>query len=228
MLNSPSSLPVANQSSVAIGIAGSCVTGDTAQKHVALIYRDDGQMPKLLHLGWHRCLRHEPWDGNYHWIEMSALDIEVQETFADWAVIVANAEKESRIPYSIVFSPGKNFDLNGQYIDRKDGSGLTCATFLLALFSDFKLPLVQTDTWPHSRPGDFRWLRKILKSLRGYFEKYMPSELHHFLEQFRRRHALKRYRPEEVFACAGLYSGTPLSFNTVDPIARQLLAKIPS
>lgn len=222
MLQSPSSTPVANHSSIAIGIAGSIVTGDTAQKHVALIYRAEHSEPRLLHLAWHQKLIHEPWDGKYHWIEFSGVDVELQETFADWAVLVAGASHDPPIPYSVVFSPDKNFEVDGRFIDRKDGSGLTCATFLLALFADYGLPLVQTDTWPKSRAGDFKWVRKILHHLRR------RVGLPHFMEQVRRRRELRRFRPEEVFATAGLFAGVPLRFDAVDPVARDLLTKLPN
>lgn len=229
LLHPPNSPPVANYSSIAIGIAGCCITNDKSQKHVALIYRNDLQLPWLLHLGWHRILCHEPWSGHdkYHWVELSSVDIELQETFADWAALVANAATDATIPYSVVFSPYKNFGANGQYINRKDGSGLTCATFLLAIFDDFGLPLVEISTWPHLRKEDSQWLKKILKSLGMYIWKHVPSELPFFWEQFRQRYDLKRFRPEEVLASAHLYVDVPLRFEEIDPVAKILVAQVP-
>lgn len=227
LLQPPSNTPVVNSSSIAIGIAGSNVTGDPVQKHVALIYRDDKNQPWLFHLGWHKKVSHEAWNGLYHWTELSNIEIELQETFADWAVTVARAVKDSPIPYSVVFSPDKNFDRNGQFINRKDGSGLTCATFLLALFADFGMPLAQINTWPKSRQEDSQWLVKILKLLGVYIWKHMRSDMPLFWQQFRQRHALKRFRPEEVVASACLYVNAPLRFEKVDPVAKILVTQVP-
>ena len=221
LLQPPSSTPFDTASSIAIGIAGAIVTRDKGQKHVVFIHQNPQPEPWLLHLAWHQILRHQPWDGNYHWVGLSQIDLEVQEAFSDWARIVAHASQDSPIPYSVVFSPSSNFDADGHYIDRRDGTGLTCATFILAMFADFGMPLLRVETWPKSRPGDFTWLRKILKHLRNVIG---PSD---FLEQVARRHDLKRFRPEEVTAAAMLFVGEPLEFDQVDPIARQILLQVP-
>jgi len=221
-LKAPSSTPLAHGCAIAIGIAGSQVTHSTTQKHVALIYRkESSNEPWLLHLGWHENLCHEPWNSQYHWLEVEGIDIELQETFADWAVIVAGTPANNNIPYSVIFNPEDNFDSDGQFLNRNDGSGLTCATFLLALFADFSLPLIVTSSWPLSRPGDFTWLRKILNQLRKYVT------LPHFMEQVRRRHALQRYRPEEVATAAHIFRGEPLQFAAVDAHCQQLAPLLP-
>lgn len=215
---SPSDLELGITQSIAFGIAGSVVTRDPNQKHIALIYRSHTKKLMLLHLGWHHQLHHTDWDSNYQWLEFDGLDIELQESFADWAVLVAGAEPGNPIPYGLVFNGDKSFDEKGQFIDHRDGSGLTCATFLLALFSDFGLPLVNLADWPIKRGGDYSWVRKILSKLRrGYLSN---SE---WLEQVMRRHSLKRFRPEEVFVTASYFSGSPLEFNIIESEGRRVL-----
>lgn len=217
----PDENPKSMEQSIAFGIAGSVVTGDKRQKHVALIYRAHNSRIMLLHLGWHHFLRHHEWDAQYYWLELTGLDQELQETFADWAVLVAGAAPGNPIRYSVVFNPDSNFDADGRFIDRKDGSGLTCATFLLALFNDYSIPLIDVREWPASRPGDFSWTRRILKLLRKYVTSW------EWLEQVKRRHLLQRFRPEEVFASAGLYQGVPLKFADVEGDGRTLLQFLP-
>lgn len=211
----PDDLLDAMEQSIAFGI-----NGDRRQRHLALIYRAHNSKVMLLHLGWHHRLAHEEWNCEYHWMELSGLDLELQETFADWAVQVAGASPGSPIPYSVYFRPCSNFDSEGRFIQREDGSGLTCATFVLALFGDFNLPLIDVDSWPVSRPGDFAWVRRILGLLRrrSRMEKWL------WLEQVRRRHALKRFRPEEVFATAGVFEGIPLLFPQVEREGRRVVA----
>lgn len=225
--NRPDELPEAMTESIAFAIAGSAITGDRRQKHVALIYRADNTRLMLLHLGWHRKLYHEQWNSEYYWLEFGGLDRELQETFADWAVLVADASPGTPIPYSIIFHPGRNFDVDGRFIYQNDGSGLTCATFLLALFSDYGIPLIDISGWPESRDGDLTWVRKILKMLRKQIElKLLPSW--DWVEQAKRRHKLRRFRPEEVFATAALFSGEPLSFSDVEPAGMAVIAAVPA
>lgn len=221
-------MPQAMSESIAFAIAGSIVTRDTNQKHIALIYRANNFKVMLLHLGWHHQLCHHEWDEKYHWLEFNGLDRELQETFADWAVMVANASPGTPIPYSVIFRPDKNFDQNGHFINLNDGSGLTCATFLLALFNDYNLPLINISDWPESRENDLKWLRKILKMLRNTVVKSENMPKWEWLEQFRHRHRLKRFRPEEVFATAELFSGEPLSFSVLEKAGCKINSIIPS
>jgi hypothetical protein len=221
----PDEMPEAMAESIAFAIAGSAVTRDTQQKHIALAYRADNSKVMLLHLGWHQALYHHEWHGKYQWLEVRGLDRELQETFADWAVLVAEASPGTPIPYSIIFHPGQNFDVRGHFINQNDGSGLTCATFLLALFSDYNLPLIDIDSWPESRNGDLKWVRKILKKLRDevLYNRLPPWA---WIEQAKRRHMLKRFRPEEVFVTAAMYSGEPLKFSVVESAGYKINALI--
>lgn len=221
----PDEMPQAMAESIAFAIVGSAATRDTRQKHVALVYKADNSKVMLLHLGWHQSLYHHEWQGKYQWLEVRGLDRELQETFADWAVLVADASPGIPIPYSIIFNPGQNFDVDGHFINRNDGSGLTCATFLLALFNDYHLPLIDIDSWPESRSGDLTWVRTILKKLR---EEVLLNRLPawEWVEQAKRRHKLKRFRPEEVFVTAAMYSGDPLKFSVVESAGRTINALI--
>lgn len=223
----PDELPTAMAESIAFAIAGSSITNDRRQKHVAMIYRADDTNLMLLHLGWHHQLHHERWNGHYHWMEFGGLDKELQETFADWAVLVSDASPGTPIPYSIIFRPGTNFDAQGQFIHLNDGSGLTCATFLLALFSDFGLPLIDPSSWPESRSGDLKWVRKILRMLRNQVKQNLLPNWD-WIEQAKRRHTLRRFRPEEVFATAALFTGQPLTFSEVEPVGIKVNAVVPA
>jgi hypothetical protein len=209
----PNEMPSAMVGSIAFAIK---IVPQSTQNHVGLIYRSHNSKIMLLHLAWHYDLRHQEWDGTYYWLELSGLETELQETFADWAVLVADATPGTPIPYSVIFRVDRNFDQGGQFINLNDGSGLTCATFLLALFNDFNLPLIDISTWPKARKGDFVWLRRILRFLRHTVLKDQKMPAWVWLEQFKQRHQLKRFRPEEVFATAGLFAGEPLKFTEVE------------
>jgi hypothetical protein len=108
------------------------------------------------------------------------------------------------------------------------GEGLTCATFLLAVFRRWGLPLVDESTWPQGRREDSSWVLKIVRWLYRWAKNSgVPIPTEHFVEQIRQRWSLRRFRPEEVCACATAFSGSPLAFQVVEPLSVQLLRELP-
>ncbi|MDC2858641.1 hypothetical protein [Delftia sp. DT-2] len=216
MLNSPDSLLAAGAShALAIGITTQ--KENPKQRHVAIIYKRDDNGFGLIHLGWHNYFLHQRWDEEYHWVVLPGLDIEQQELFVDWAKLVCMKEPDHPIPYSILFRPDGNFDSSGCFISSNDGSGLTCATFVLALFSDFGIPIAEHTTWPVGRENDVSWMNNILDSLSEYVKSRYPEYLPSIAIQRLQAKALRRFRPEDVVACAGLYHDTPISFDEMHP-----------
>ena len=238
MLKAPDEPPFQGRNSLAIAIAGCSVTCDVRQRHVAFLYRNSTNSPFLLHLGWHHIVTYEPWPArDYSWLELSGLDPELQELFVDWVEIIAVWSKNGThpIPYSAFFRPTGNFDSKGHFIDQHDGTGLTCATFILAMFADYELPLIDVSTWP-KRAQDFAWLLRIFRRLKRYFKNkgwldagvptanLLRADL---LRQFFRRRELKRFRPEEVISAGSIFKGAPLPFNNVDAQVAVLEPSLP-
>jgi hypothetical protein len=236
---------------VALGIRR--LPQDRKQRHVALVYRETGdergadqqhggteqegagaqeqQAPSwvLLHLGWHHQLHHVPWDGEYHWVPFEHIESEVVEVLVDLAVIIGTRPANRTIPYSVLFLPGPYFDEAGDYIERGVGQGLTCVTFILAVFRRGGMPLIDEATWPEGRRGDAPWVLRIVRNLYSWCKR---NELNvpvvHFFEQIRLRWLLRRFRPEEICACPFVFRGTPpLPFETVNPLAISLLEQLP-
>lgn len=213
MLQLPSNPPLVQASSLAFGIQ----KVSSSQLHAALIYRNDDGDPWLLHLRGHEELSHEPWDASFHWIEFVGIPVKVQELLADWAVIVAGNGNANPIPYSIILSKERNFAEDGTFINRNDGSGLTCATFLLKIFQDYGLPLIDQESWPQGRMSDIKWAQKIL----SYFRKKYPGS--HFTIQLERVFKIKRFRPEETVSTAALYQGNELKFSQLQAAAKDCI-----
>ena len=226
MLRAPADLTGAQHFSMAFAIKRTYP--DRKQKHVALLYKDEASNWVLLHLGWHHLLFHEPWDGKYHWVAFDNLAPEVAEGFTDMARIIADQQANKKIPYSVTFTGGQYFGEDGVYVRHGAGEGLTCATFLLAIFRRWGLPLVDESTWPQGRSGDAPWALKIVRGLYRWAKLEKAAiPLQHYIEQLRQRWALTRFRPEEVCACAGIFDGNPLAFATVSPRAEKLLRDLP-
>jgi len=221
LLNQPNDPLWTSGASVALGLVGSRLTRDPRQFHVALILRDGEGCSRLLHLAWHKKLVFEEWNSSYHWIPFDGLDIEVQETLVDYALVVAATASVQEIPYSTLFDVGPHFDPEGKYVRPTLGFGLTCSTFILAICEDFGLPLIDRSTWPAKRLADEKWFERITKKL----EEYVPRS--EWLAQRNQRHLLRRYRPEEVFACAELSDGKALTFSQIEPEVRKIISIVP-
>lgn len=167
---------------------------------------------------WHfrlECTRPDP---SYFWIPPH-IDDRVLTSLAGWVEVIHERNQSGAVPFSINYT-GRYFSESGDLIRGELGEGLTCATFVLAVFSDFSLPLVDVTTW-RGRLSDKSWHKKILKDMK----KYGADPMH-----VKRQEPLiglaARYRPEEVAAAFGIFTGLPNSFRDVEPYAQQILGKI--
>lgn len=217
MLRRPDEDPL-EDCSLAFGICK--ITAE--QNHVALIYKNEKSEPMLLHHGWHRDTRNHAWDNKYYSVPFQSLDVELQETFADWALEVAPRLVKSEIPYGVFYNLKANFGTDGKFIDRGDQSGHTCATFLLDLFYSYGLPLLDLMSWPEKREGDLEWQEKMLNILHnsGVIA----------LDEAKRQYSMKlrRFRPEEVASTAELYINNPLKFDEVQASATAIVKQLSS
>ena len=125
-------------------------------------------------------------------------------------------ESKQRFPYWIDFPEDSRFffDGDGSIELQGDAVGLTCATFVLAVFASQKKDLLDMNTWSEgddARTGeDDDWQRWILAKLREDPPAYGISES--ILEQVDERLPFLRYRPEDIIgACQ--HGEHPTHFN---------------
>ena len=183
---------------------------NTQQRHVGLIYRIDDSGPRLCHLAWHFMLKDEPLPADYFW-GSSGLD-PVNKVFMA-AYVASLKQNASDVPYGIDYS-GIYFDDQGRYIVQPLGRGLTCATFILAVFARNGFDLVETENWPE-RPDDIEWQQQIIGALTN-----RASREH--IEAVKQSIGAKRFRPEEV--AAGVISeNIPLNFSAARVLAQEIL-----
>jgi hypothetical protein len=119
------------------------------------------------------------------------------------------------VPYA--FSPPNTcFDeATGRYLLGPTRMGLTCATFVLAIFDAARLPLVDYSSWPTHRPGDAEWQQKVISMLRGRVS-------HAHISAMERDVGGARYRPEEI-AGAATVSPLPSAFSIAEARANAIL-----
>jgi len=166
----------------------------TEQRHTGLYYKLSPTEPtQLCHLAWHFRLTNEVAnDANYIWIE-SDLNETVKKQIVAYIDNILEAGTNTPIPYSFNDFNG-SFDPNtGAFIKTAAGEGLTCATFILAIFQTMQRPLVQEATW-NNRPQDIQWQARMVNLLTQHGAH--PTHVTALQTSI----GAIRFRPEEVAA----------------------------
>src|SRR5262249_3545344 len=143
-------------STVGIAIRGQ------GQLHIGVLHRIDDDV-QLCHLRFHHDLVREPPEEGYYWEDCQIFCGGVDRTANGrfFAISVAETANDPNIPYGFAFEENC-FGNDGTYHAMKIGQGLTCATFIIALFHCAGYPIVKLDTWKR-RSEDSTFQNDILK-----------------------------------------------------------------
>ncbi|MBI6911689.1 hypothetical protein [Pseudomonas palleroniana] len=194
-------------------------TGSTTmpvQRHAAIVFREkDKEKLNMLHLATHYDLRCEPLTNKYKCVPGSYFNDEDLQILAETASRMWDQNKEKGIPYGFVYNGASVFNGDLKFKDQ-EGAGLTCATFLLAFFSELGHDLINIDGW-QSREDDEAWQKYILTQLSGALgeakSKLMGASIG----------VAYRFRPEEVVGSYGGFEGDPLDFNDAVVMGENLI-----
>lgn len=183
------------------------------QRHVGLIYSDGEYPPRFCHLAWHYTLCDEHLPTEYLWGQ-SGLD-QINKIFMA-AYVMQLQQNAQSVPYGISYTT-PCFDINGKYISQPIGQGLTCATFILAVFESKGIYLLNRDAW-QTRDDDEEWQNQIMDLLS---RRASPEHI----EAMKSNLGDVRFRTEEV--TAGFISdAAPLNFESATEIAAEILNDI--
>jgi len=193
--------PVSEVRAAAIAIANIAAN----QRHIGILHR--GSSPnspvKFLHLAFHFDLRNEDQiSAKYVWVGPKVPEARLRQVAAKCRQI--HRANGPNLPYA--FSPPIDcIDAQtGQYLLGPTNHGLTCASFVLAVFERAGLRLVDYGSWQINRPGDMEWQTSILEVLRNG-----SSQQH--IAALQAEIGAVRFRPEEVAGAAAV-SPLPASF----------------
>jgi len=193
----------------------------SGQRHIGIWYRaDDEGNSNTLHLAWHCRLENVADSPAYFtlWVE-PLYPIRRLRQAAAYVRRVWTTNGRGAIPYSLS-PPIDSLDPEtGAYLLGPTRFGLTCASFVLAVFHGARLPLIDYPTWQTDRPGDREWQQRIIDQL----EK-CGAEAEH-IENVRSEIGAVRYRPEDVAAGAAL-APPPADFAVASALGEQILARI--
>jgi hypothetical protein len=192
------------------------------QRHVGICHRSENPPQiSLLHLEDDRALTNGAPLPGYLWIDPNIHPRRLSQV----AAICRNVWKTNQrggIPFG--FGPPTDcFDEETHsYLFGPTHLGLTCATFVLAVFHRAGLQLVNYASWPTERLEDAAWQQEIIKYLeRTILDKERILQLKEVVGK------AVRYRPEEV-AGAATVSPRPVAYEDAAKRGVLVLAKLQS
>jgi hypothetical protein len=191
--------------------------------HTGMVYRDfDGRL-LLFHQAWHHETRNELLDearidlgGPFLCVSPDIDRDRARNLAALCEMIAATGEP---IAYALRDDPEALFDEHTGRLTLPTGKGLSCSTFVLALFRSARLPLVDTTDWPLDRPGD-RAFQELVVSI---LERTGASPDH--VAAVRVEIGCARIRPEEV-AGAALLSVLPVRHPSAEAAGQVLVERL--
>lgn len=102
--------------------------------------------------------------------------------------------------------------------------GLTCASFVLAVFENAQLPLVEYSGWPPPDTEDYTWQESVLNGLRRLRSRHphLVSQEHIDCVQKDVGNSV-RYRPEQVAAAAAMREMRPVKYRYASTLGEQVV-----
>jgi hypothetical protein len=197
------------------GPLGIAVQIGPGTKHVGILFRRTvgrrvGEL-QLLHLANHHDVRCSAPTNRCAWTRLEidpireALVAQLCELLEEEYINNPTATR-SKLGYAFHYR-GETFDPTSGIFVTKDGYGLTCATFVLAVFASYGVYLLHLSSW-ESRPEDVEWQRQVIAYMKR--ESIDPKHIKFIEEEV----GCCRFRPEEV-AAAGTVDALnlPLGFH---------------
>jgi hypothetical protein len=188
-------------------------------QHTGVIYQDDEDVLRFLHLASHCDLRRDklkPTGTGWVLPSKELLPERLAHVAAMCERIWERNEKRD-IPYGFRYNRSR-FLRDGAIELGEDERGFTCATFVLAVFRAVGIELLQLDEWQKGRIGDQERFDLILAALAEVCE-----DVEH-LEAIRKERDSARYRPLEV--AGGSHYQSPASFEQASKAATEIEAEL--
>jgi hypothetical protein len=197
-------------------IALACCKTETG-RHTGILYKDSDGIVRLLHFAFHFRLYNQvvylehPHFSTYKWVEFSRLNSindpqsERKESIINYIKFVVRKQSkiENKIGYAVGYH-GDSFDATGELRLTGNAIGLTCSTFIMAIFQSIGITLIDFKLWPH-RQNDIEWKEEVVNLL----AQHGVDEDH--VNAVRNETAFTRFRPEEVTA-SSINNKLPSSF----------------
>ena len=186
-------------------------------KHIGILYRKTiSENVRLLHLANHHSLRNDEVKSKYFFV-IPDVGRRGKQVAALCRLII---EQNPTLPYGFSHPTGA-FNEEGKFIAGPNMVGLTCASFVLAVFDKVGLSLLQYDTW-QTRDDDEAWRAEIIEIIR---HSSTSNDIEDHIKQITPEVPTVRYRPLEVAGSAAADFPVPFckSLILADQLAKILI-----
>ena len=181
-------------------------------QHVGVFYRlEASDQPKVLHLAWHHTLISETPGSEWAFMPTD-IDTDILEVLAGFCDLVfSNVANKGTVPYAFEFGDSGIDDAGAVFVGGSS-VGLTCATFVLALFRHARVELLDVNSW-RQRDADIAAQQKLVR----FLERAGVDRSH--VAAVCKQVGCMRYRAEEV-AVASVSGPRPVSFERAESMGR--------
>lgn len=182
--------------------------------HVGLLHRAEKGRASMLHLGWRDYLSTE-----WPWLRLRVCpdcEPENRRLAAGYCRLIWRKFRQTRtFPYALG-DFASTFDAEGNLVLKRDSPGLTCATFVMAVFRASGVELVDEVGWPVRVDEDRRWLAAIANFAH-------PEHLNLLRAQVEQ--GVARVHPHELVGACTL-SPLPATFDKASTAAIRVVEKL--
>jgi hypothetical protein len=197
------------------------------QRHTGIFFRfGQSDQHEFLHLAWQCALVRTHVNANYLWVDPAIPQRRLLQVAAICDTI-ANANLSDGIPYS--FGPPNDcFSVNDcKFLLGPTNTGLTCASFVLAVFHRAGFPLIRYGSWPPPDAEDIAWQRQVVESLtnKQITDPAKVTQAHIDAVRLEVGSSV-RYRPEHVAAAALKRKRRPVRHRAIDRLGELIVRRI--
>jgi hypothetical protein len=185
--------------------------GAQRQVHIGMLYKIGAAGPFNLNLRDHLDLRNEPPTDSYCWMQIELDEIN-RRLLASLCKVIAS--KSQSVPYGFTYN-GQYFTKGGDYLPHDLGHGLTCATFVMALFETYSIPVLQAGQWGPADLPDQGWQVQRVQQIAAARGSFLSQAIAQFVGH-------PRYNPEHV-AAGAVDHGRPLGLAEAKKLGKRIL-----
>lgn len=194
--------------------------------HTGILCRLNGRL-HVIDQTWHERFRVAEATADDPCVVPSLLPEEIRDLTANCRHFVDRrnrGEPGQRLPYGFTQPRNPSITRDGEIL-WDEGVGLTCSTFVLAMFEAARVPWVDLSGWRRREGDDARHL-ELLSMMREGVEEFAiePASAAH-IENVEKQLPCIRVRPEEA-AAPGLSEHLPLGFEEAERLGGWILEKL--
>ena len=211
-LHLPAELSLARCGPAAVGIFTT-----SNRFHVGVLQRTDGQPVRVVHLAFHHLLKEEAASDRWGWVETDIVDDKLR-LVAAFARRVHRSHQDGKVPYALRLAATR-LNHQGRLLLGTSERGLTCATFVILVFREMGVDLIDPYTWEQRSVERVAEDTAAQIALVDLLRKMDPTHAAAVEAEV----GCLRFRPEEV-AAASANPPRPVEFGRAEGFGRRVVS----